>query len=66
MDLNRIFNMLARMVMRSAVKTGVDHAARGGEPDSEMTPDERARARSLKDMAAKAQRVARLGRRFMK
>ena len=66
MNWNRLVNMLTRMFIRSAVSTGVDYAARRGKPESELTPEERAQARSAKQMADKAQKAVRLGRRFLK
>jgi hypothetical protein len=66
MDWNRLLNMLTRMFIRSAVRTGVDYAARKGKPESEMTPEERKQAKAAKDMAQKAQKAARLGRRLIK
>jgi len=66
MDLNRLLNMLTRMFIRSAVKTGVDYAARRGKPEAEMTREERQQARDAKAMADKAQTAARIGRRFLK
>lgn len=66
MDLNRLFNMLTRMFIKTAVKTGVDYAARRGKPKAEMTPEERQQARDAKAMADKAQKAARIGRRFLK
>jgi hypothetical protein len=66
MDWNRLLNMLTRMFIRTAVRTGVDYAARKGKPESEMTPEERKQAKAAKDMAQKAQKAARLGRRLIK
>lgn len=66
MDLNRLFGMLTRMFVRSAVNTGVDFAARRGKPDSKLTPEERKQARVAKETARKAQKLARLGRRFFR
>ncbi|MFN6924271.1 MAG: hypothetical protein ACK4P8_01325 [Tabrizicola sp.] len=66
MDLNRLFNMLSRMFLRSAMRTGLDFAARRGKPQAEMTPEERVQAKNASAMAQKAQRAARIGRRFLK
>jgi hypothetical protein len=66
MDLYRLFGMLSRMFIRSAVNTGLDFAARKGKPEGELTPEERAQAKNAKAMARKAQRAARLGRKFLK
>ncbi|HOZ31781.1 MAG TPA: hypothetical protein PLM52_02800 [Tabrizicola sp.] len=66
MDWNRLITMLSKMFVRSAVKTGVDYAARKGKAPEDMTPAERKQAQSSKQMAQKAQKAARLGRRFLK
>ncbi len=66
MDMNRLISMLTRMFIRSAVKTGVDYAARKGKPEAELTPEERKQAQSAKAMADKAQKASRLARRFLR
>ncbi len=66
MDMNRLISMLTRMFVRKAVQTGVDYAARKGKPEAEMTPEERAQAKSAKAMADKAQKASRLARRFLR
>jgi hypothetical protein len=66
MDLNRLFTMLFRMVFRSAANAGLDMATRGGKATEDMTPDERKQARANKDMAQKAKRTLRMGRRFFR
>jgi hypothetical protein len=65
-DLNRLIGMLTRMFVRSAVKTGVSVAARKGKAEGKLTPEERARAKGARAMTQKAQRAARIGRRFFK
>ncbi|NHB76835.1 hypothetical protein [Rhodobacter calidifons] len=64
MDLNRLFNMLTRMFIRSATKAGVDHAARKGKPEAGMTPEERQQARRARDLATRAQKAQQLVRRL--
>ncbi|MBL9048545.1 MAG: hypothetical protein JNK19_00345 [Tabrizicola sp.] len=64
MNLNGLFNMLAKMFIRNAVNTGIDYAARRGKPDAELTPEERAQAKSAKDIANKAQEAAKVARRL--
>ena len=64
MDLNGLFNMLAKMFVRSAVDAGVDYAARRGKPDSEMTPEEKEQARKARDLAARAKQVQKVTRRL--
>ena len=66
MDMNRLITMLTRMFMTKAMKAGIDFAARKGKPDAELTPEERAQAKSAKAMADKAQKASRLARRFMR
>jgi hypothetical protein len=66
MDLNRVINMLTRMVLRSVIKTGVNFASRKGKPDAALTPAERKQAAAAKALADKAQKAARLGRRFLR
>lgn len=66
MDLNRLFTMLTRMFIRTAVDTSIDYAARKGKPESELTPEERKQARAAEGMADKAKKAARLGRRFFR
>ena len=64
MDLNGLFNMLAKMVFRGAVDAGVDYAARRGKPEAEMTPEERAQAKRARDLAGRAKEVQKLTRRL--
>jgi hypothetical protein len=66
MDLNRLFTMLSRIFIRSAVNTGIDYAARKGKPDHALTPEERMQAKDARQMAQKAQKAARFGQRFLK
>lgn len=64
MDLNGLFNMLARMFVRSAVDAGVDYAARRGKPEAEMTPEEREQARKARQLAQRAREVGKITRRL--
>jgi hypothetical protein len=66
LDPNRLFNLLARMFVRSAADAGIDAAARGGKPVSEMTPEERAQAKAARDIARRFRQTMRLGRRFFR
>jgi hypothetical protein len=66
MDLSRLFNMLARMLIRSATDAGVHAATRGGKPQSDMTPEERQQAKAAREMAKRFQKTTRLGRRFFR
>lgn len=64
MDLNGLFNMLARMFVRSAVDAGVDYAARRGKPDEELTPEEREQARKARELAQRAREISKVTRRL--
>lgn len=64
MDLNGLFNMLARMFVRSAVDAGVDYAARRGKPDEELTPEEREQAKKARDLANRAREISKVTRRL--
>lgn len=64
MDLNRLFNMLAKMFLRSASDVGVDYLARRGKPESEMTPEERAQAKKARELAQRAKEVSKITRRL--
>jgi hypothetical protein len=66
MDLNRLFGMLTRMLVRSATDAGIDAATRSGKPVSEMTPAEREQAKAAKETARKFRQMTRLGRRFFR
>jgi hypothetical protein len=66
MDMNRLISMLTRMFVRKALRTGIDFAARKGKSDAALTPEERQQAKSAKAMADKAQKAARLSRRFLR
>jgi hypothetical protein len=66
MDVNGLINMLARMFIRTAVDKGIEYAASKGKPESEMTPEERAKARANREMAEKAQKALQTGRRFFR
>lgn len=64
MNLNGLFNMLAKMLVRSAMDAGIDFAARRGKPEAEMTPEERAQAKKARDLAARAKDVQKVTRRL--
>lgn len=64
MDLNGLFNMVVKMVLRSAVDAGVDYAARRGKPEAEMTPEDHAQARKARDLAKRARDVGKVTRRL--
>lgn len=64
MNLNGLFNMLAKMLVRSAMDAGLDFAARRGKPEAEMTPEERVQAKKARDLAARAKDVQKVTRRL--
>ena len=64
MNLNGLFNMLAKMFIRNAMDVGVDYAARRGKPDAEMTPEDREQATTARELAARAKDVSKLARRL--
>ncbi|WP_309666159.1 hypothetical protein [Tabrizicola sp.] len=64
MDLNRLFQMLMRMFIKTAVDSGIKYAASRGKPEAEMTPEEREQAEKGKALAKKAQDIAKITRRF--
>jgi hypothetical protein len=64
MDLNRLFSMLTRMVIRSAVQSGIDVASRRGKPEAEMTPDEKRQAKSHRQAGRRVQQALRMFRRI--
>jgi hypothetical protein len=66
MDVNRLITMLTKMLIRTAVDTGITYAASKGKPESEMTPEERKKAQSAREMASKAEEALKTGRRFFR
>jgi len=66
MNLNQLFSMLSRMVFHRAMRSGINFAVRRGRSEGSMTPEERTQAKNASAMTQKAQRAARIGRRFLK
>ena len=66
MDVNGLINMVTRMFIRTAVDKGIEYAASKGKQESEMTPEERKQAQAAKEMAGKAEKALRMGRRFIR
>ena len=64
MNVNQLINMLMRRFSRIFINKSIDFAARRGRDPQEMTPDEKARARSAKQMARRAKDAAKLMRRM--
>lgn len=64
MNLNGLFNMLAKLLVRSAMDAGIDFAARRGKPEAEMTPEEREQAKKARELAARAKDVSKVTRRL--
>ncbi len=66
MDLNRLFGMLTRMFISTAVDKGIEFAASRGKPESEMTPEERKQAQTAKETAQRTKRLMRMGRKLFR
>ena len=64
MNLNGLFNMLAKMLVRSAMDAGINYASRRGKPHAEMTPEGREQAKKARDLAARAKEVQKVTRRL--
>jgi len=68
MNIERLISMILRQFTRRLVSRGVDAgidlAARRGRDRTEMTPDERDRARNVKQTAKRARQASRLLRRM--
>ncbi len=64
--LQMIINTVIRQLVNRGVKTGIDYAARGGKPASDLTPEERARTTDAKALAKRARQAANLARRLGK
>lgn len=62
--LNQIVNQLIRRFVNIAVDKGVDYAARRGKEPAAMTEDEKAQAKSGKDMARRMRDVQKVTRRL--
>jgi hypothetical protein len=62
--LQQMLNMAMRMFMKRGINAGIDMMARRGKAPADMTPEERAQAAKGRDLAKKAQKMARLGRRL--
>lgn len=64
MNLSGLTQKLIRMFIKTAVYTGIDVLARRGKPEAEMTPDELAQAKSARELAERAQEIAKITGRF--
>lgn len=64
MDLNGLWAMISKMVFRSAVDAGVNYAYRRGQPEEEMTPEEREQAKKAREIAARVKQVRKVTRRL--
>lgn len=64
MNLNGLFNTLAKMLIRSAMDAGINFATRRGKPEAEMTPEERVQAKKARDLAERAKDVSKVTRRM--
>ena len=68
MNADQIIRLLSRMFLRPlmnrGIKSGINRMAGGGKPPAEMTPEERAQAKTGQDMAKRARQLTKLGRRI--
>lgn len=64
MDLNGLMNKLIKIFIKTAVYTGIDVVARRGKPEAEMTPEELAEAKRARELADRAQEIAKVTGRF--
>lgn len=62
--LTQILNMVMRKMMNKGINAGINHLSQRGKSPAEMTPQEREQARKAKDLAQKARKMTRLGRRL--
>lgn len=62
--LQQMLNMAMRMFMKRGMNAGIDLLSRRGKAPQEMTPEERKQAKSARDLAQKARKMARIGRRL--
>ena len=67
MDMNRLINMIinafVRKFVNKAVNSGINYASRGGKAKAEMTEAEGLEAQSARDVAKKANDIAKAARR---
>ena len=66
MNVDRLINMIVRRLVNKGVNKGIDLAARGGKPDAELTPEERAQAQKAKGQGQSMRRNLGMLRRFMR
>ena len=59
-----IINAVLRQLVNRGVKSGIDYAARGGKPVSQMTPEDRAQTQDAKALAKRARQAANLARKL--
>jgi hypothetical protein len=62
--LQSVLQSVLRQLLRRGVNAGIDHVARGGKPEAEMTDEERMQARAGRRMARRARDAARITRRL--
>lgn len=65
MNIDRLINLVARMVVRRGIDAGIDHATRGGRDAGKMTDAEKHKARTSRDTVQRARRGLNLIRRFL-
>ncbi len=66
MNAERLIRMGMRMLMRKGMRKGAQIAASRGKKPEDMTPEERQQAKMAQETAQKAQKTARVARRFMR
>ncbi len=66
MDWNRLVGPLLRMFLRTALNREIDHVARGGKTDAELSPEELKRAGATRKMAGRTRKLSRIAGRFLR
>jgi hypothetical protein len=64
MNTSQLISTVLRFILRPLIMAGIDVAARRGKDTSEMTAEEKAQARSARDMAKRAEDAIKLTRRL--
>lgn len=62
--IQKLINQFLGRLMNKAINVGVDYAARRGKAPEEMTEAERLQARQGRDLAQKARKMQRVGRKL--
>ena len=64
--MNRLIQMILRRVMGHLINRGIDHVASRGKAADQMSPEDRAQARTTKEIARRARQAANIARRMMR